>query len=110
MPEHTKICGLSSTGENDMIFCKWDWISMVFTVTTTIASGRIRLPKRVKIPDGTKVIVTIKPALKADKKRKIISSLCGAWSDDASIIPIFEEIEGGRRIGMQRISATRLPR
>ena len=69
---------------------------MVFTVTSKIVKGMIRLPKKVKIPEGTKVIVTIEPALKAGEKRKILSSLCGVWSDDASIAPIFEEIEKDR--------------
>jgi len=69
---------------------------MVFTVTSKIVKGMIRLPKKVKIPEGTKVIVKIEPALKASEKRKIISSLCGAWADDATIMPIFEEIEKER--------------
>ncbi len=69
---------------------------MVFTVTSKIVKGMIRLPKKVKIPEGTKVIVKIEPALKIAEKRKIISSLCGAWADDASIAPIFEEIESER--------------
>jgi predicted DNA-binding antitoxin AbrB/MazE fold protein len=69
---------------------------MVFTVTSKIVKGMIRLPKKVKIPEGTKVIVKIEPALKAAEKRKIISSLCGAWADDATIVPIFEEIENER--------------
>ncbi len=69
---------------------------MVFTVTTKIEKGMIRLPKKVKIPEGNKVIVKIEPALKAGEKRKIIASLCGAWSDDATITPIFEEIEKER--------------
>lgn len=69
---------------------------MVFTVTSKIIKGMIRLPKRVKLPEGTKVIVKIEPALKVSEKRKIISALCGAWSDDATITPIFEEIERER--------------
>ncbi len=69
---------------------------MVFILTSKIIKGMIRLPKKVKIPEGTKVIVTIEPALKAGEKRKIISSLCGAWSDDATIGPIFDEIEKER--------------
>jgi hypothetical protein len=32
----------------------------------------------------------------AAEKRKIMSSLCGAWVDDATIAPIFEEIEKER--------------
>ena len=69
---------------------------MVFTVTSKIIKGMIRLPKKVKIPEGTKVIVKIEPALKSAEKRKIISSLCGSWADDATIAPIFEEIENER--------------
>jgi hypothetical protein len=48
-----------------------------------------------KIPEGTKVIVKIEPALKPVEKRKIISALCGVWADDATIAPIFEEIGAG---------------
>ncbi len=69
---------------------------MVFTVTSKIVKGMIRIPKKIKISEGTKVIVTIEPALKAGEKRKIISSLCGVWSDDATIAPIFDEIENER--------------
>jgi predicted DNA-binding antitoxin AbrB/MazE fold protein len=69
---------------------------MVFTVTSKIVKGMIRLPKKVKIPEGTKVIVKIEPALKSAEKRKIISSLCGAWADDATLAPIFKEIEKKR--------------
>lgn len=69
---------------------------MVFTVTSKIIKGMIRLPKKVKIPEGTKVIVKIEPVLRASEKRKIILALCGAWADDATIAPIFEEIEGER--------------
>ncbi len=69
---------------------------MVFTVTSKIIKGMIRLPKKVKIPEGTKVIVKIEPALKSVEKRKIIASLCGSWADDATIVPIFEEIENER--------------
>ena len=52
---------------------------MVFTVMSKIEKGMIRLPKKVKIPEGTKVIVKIEPALKSGDKRKIISALCGSW-------------------------------
>ena len=70
---------------------------MVFTVTSKIEKGMmIRLPKKVKIPEGTKVIVKIEPALKVGEKRKITSALCGSWADDATITPIFEEIEKER--------------
>jgi predicted DNA-binding antitoxin AbrB/MazE fold protein len=71
---------------------------MVFTVKSKIEKGMIRLPKKVKIPEGTKVIVKIEPALKTGAKRKIITALCGAWADDATIAPIFEEIERERHV------------
>jgi predicted DNA-binding antitoxin AbrB/MazE fold protein len=63
-----------------------------FLLNKTV-KGMIRIPQKVKIPEGTKVIIKIEPALRSAEKRKIISSLCGAWSDDATIATIFEEIE-----------------
>lgn len=69
---------------------------MIFTVKSKIEKGMIRLPKKVRLPDGTQVIVKIEPTLKSREKKKIISELCGAWSDDASILPIFEDIEKER--------------
>lgn len=69
---------------------------MTITVKTKIERGSIRLPKKVGLPDGTPVLVKIEPILKKKEKWKVISELSGGWSDDPTIIPIFEEIDRER--------------
>jgi len=69
---------------------------MTITVKTKIEKGSIRLPKKVGLPDGTRVLVTIEPILKTKIRLKVISELSGSWSNDPSVIPIFEEIEKER--------------
>jgi predicted DNA-binding antitoxin AbrB/MazE fold protein len=69
---------------------------MTITVKSKIEKGSIRLPKRVRLAEGTRVIVKIEPILKTKEKLEIISELCGSWSDDPTIIPIFEEINKER--------------
>jgi predicted nucleic acid-binding protein len=44
----------------------------MITVKSKIEKGSIRLPKRVKLPEGTQVIVRIEPIQKAKAKQKII--------------------------------------
>ncbi|MCD4763292.1 MAG: DUF104 domain-containing protein [Desulfobacterales bacterium] len=70
---------------------------MAITVKSKIEKGWIRLPKKVSLQDGTRVIVRIEPILKTKEKQKIIAELSGAWSDDPTIIPIFEELEQRHR-------------
>jgi predicted DNA-binding antitoxin AbrB/MazE fold protein len=69
---------------------------MTITVKTKIEKGSIRLPKKVGLPDGTRVLVKIEPILKTKIRLKVISELSGSWSNDPSVIPIFEEIEKER--------------
>lgn len=69
---------------------------MIITVKSKIEKGFIRLLKKVELPEGTRVIVKIEPILKTKEKLKIISELSGGWSDDPTIIPIFEEIHNER--------------
>jgi hypothetical protein len=69
---------------------------MMITVKSKIEKGSIRLPKRVKLPDGTQVIVRIEPIQKAKEKQKIVSELSGAWSSDLTIRSIFEKIDRER--------------
>jgi hypothetical protein len=69
---------------------------MTITVKTKIEKGSIRLPKKVGLPDGTRVLVKIEPILKTKVRLKVISELSGSWSNDPSVIPIFEEIEKER--------------
>jgi predicted DNA-binding antitoxin AbrB/MazE fold protein len=76
--------------------------SMTITVKSKIEKGWIRLPKKVRLPDGTRVIVKIEPILKTKEKLKIISELSGAWSDDPTIMSIFEELEQKRHHNIGR--------
>jgi predicted DNA-binding antitoxin AbrB/MazE fold protein len=69
---------------------------MTITVKSKIEKGWIRLPKKVRLPDGTRIIVRIEPILKTKDKQKIVSELSGAWSDDSTIMSIFEELEQER--------------
>jgi predicted DNA-binding antitoxin AbrB/MazE fold protein len=66
---------------------------MTIILKSKIEKGSIRLPKKVDLPDGTRVIVRIEPVPKTKDKLKIISELCGAWSDDPTIMPIFKAID-----------------
>ena len=69
---------------------------MAITVKSKIEKGSIRLPKNVGLPDGTRFLVKIEPILRTKEKLKIISELSRGWSDDPTIIPIFEEIDKER--------------
>ena len=55
---------------------------MIITVKSKIEKGWIRLPKKVRLPDGTRIIVKIEPILKTKEKHKILSELSGSWSDN----------------------------
>ncbi len=76
--------------------------SMMITVRSKIENGSIRLPKKVRLQDGTRVIVRIEPILKTKEKLKIITELSGAWSNDPTIMPIFEELEQERHRNIGR--------
>jgi len=69
---------------------------MPIIVKRKIEKGWIRLPKKVRFQDGTRVIVRIEPILKTKEKLKIIAELSRAWSDDPTIMPIFKELEQER--------------
>jgi len=69
---------------------------MTIIVKSKIEKGSIRLPKKVDLPDGTRVVVRIEPVTKIKEKLKIISELSGAWSDDPTITPIFRAIDQER--------------
>jgi len=75
---------------------------MMITVRSKIENGSIRLPKKVRLQDGTRVIVRIEPILKTKEKLKIITELSGAWSNDPTIMPIFEELEQERHRNIGR--------
>jgi antitoxin ParD1/3/4 len=65
-------------------------------VKSKVENGSIRLPKKLKLPDGTRVIVRIEPVQNAKEKLKIISELSGAWSNDPTITSIFADIDRER--------------
>ena len=69
---------------------------MTITVRSRIERGHIRLPKSIRLPEGTEVVVEIQPILKKKEKRDIAAELCGTWSDDPTIGAIFEDIEQQR--------------
>jgi hypothetical protein len=69
---------------------------MNMTAKCTVEMGNIRLPRSIKIPDGTQVIINIHPILKKKDKQKIVEEISGAWSNDPTITAIFEKIESGR--------------
>ena len=75
---------------------------MTITLKSKIEKGWIRLPKKVRLPDGTRIIVKIEPILKSKEKLKIISELSGGWSDDPTIMSIFEELEQQRQHNIGR--------
>lgn len=68
----------------------------MITVKSKIEKGSIRLPKKVGLPDGTRVIVNIAPVLKTKEKLKIILELSGAWADDPTILSVFRKIDHER--------------
>jgi hypothetical protein len=69
---------------------------MTITAKCKVEMGNIRLPRNVNIPDGTQVIINIRPILNKKDKQKIVEELSGAWSNDPTIDPIFEKIECDR--------------
>jgi len=75
---------------------------MTITVKSKIEKGSIRLPKKVHIPEGTRVIVRIDPILKTKEKQKMISELSGSWSGDPTIMSIFKELEQKRHQNIGR--------
>jgi len=69
---------------------------MAITLKSKIENGSIRLPKKIDLPDGTRVIVRIEPVIGAKEKHKVISELSGAWSGDTTIASIFRAIDQER--------------
>jgi len=69
---------------------------MTVTLNSIIEKGAIRLPDNIPLPDGTKVIVRIDPISNMRGKREIFDELSGAWSNDTTIIKIFQAIEEER--------------
>jgi predicted DNA-binding antitoxin AbrB/MazE fold protein len=68
----------------------------MITLKSKIEKGSIRLPKKVRLPDGTRVVVNIAPVLKTKEKLKIISELSGSWAADPTISSVFRKIDEER--------------
>ena len=69
-----------------------------------IINGKnIELETEPDLPHGSVVLVDIQPKqLTLDEQRRMIDELGGAWKDDATIAPIFAEIERERAVSMSR--------
>lgn len=76
--------------------------NMMITVKSKIEKGCIPLPKKVRIQDGTKVLVRIEPILQKKDKQRIIDELAGSWANDPSIKDIFRKINEDRHSDMGR--------
>jgi hypothetical protein len=64
-----------------------------------IRGRQIELEREAGLPLGSAVIVNIQPKpLTLKEKQRLVDLLCGAWADDASLWPIFAEIEHQRTI------------
>ena len=69
---------------------------MTIIIESKIEKGTIKLPEKVYLPEGTQVVAKIEPVLEVQEKKRIISELSGAWSDDPSIMTVFRDIEEKR--------------
>jgi len=68
-----------------------------------ITGKRIELEREPDLPSGSNVIVRIQPKLLTlEEKRQMVDLLCGTWAGDASLAPIFAEIEHRRTITAPR--------
>lgn len=56
-----------------------------------------------EFPDGAAVNVSVTAcSLSLDEKHTLIDSLCGSWQEDATIVPIFDEIARERSASTER--------
>ncbi len=70
---------------------------MIEQMQGVIRGKHIELEREPELPSGSPVIVKIEPLpLDLDQRRQVVESLCGAWADDDSLVPIFVEIEERR--------------
>lgn len=64
---------------------------------------RIDLESETGLPSGSAVVASVRPrCLTIEERRRRVDELCGAWADDASLPPIFAEIERRRAMTMPR--------
>ena len=68
-----------------------------------INGKHIELEQEPGLPAGSVVLVSIHAKLPTlEEKRQLVDVLCGAWADDASLGPIFAEIEQQRALTVPR--------
>ncbi|MEW6683475.1 MAG: hypothetical protein AB1451_11230 [Nitrospirota bacterium] len=68
------------------------------TLTGTIHGKHIDLEQGSRLPDGSRVSVSVEPLRRVDEEgRRAILALAGVWRDDASLPEIFREIAEERR-------------
>ncbi len=71
---------------------------MTLQVLGRIDGKRIELEQETGLPSGAQILVVIHPPpLSLTEKRDLVDVLCGAWAEDASLGPIFTEIEQQRQ-------------
>lgn len=61
-------------------------------IECVIEHGMIKLPKSLRLPDGSKVLVKIESMRNTTQRKKIARELAGCWSNDVTINKVFSEI------------------
>ena len=70
---------------------------MIVQLEGIVKGKQIELEHETGLPFGSNVIVKLEPkSLTIKEKQQLVDVLCGAWADDLSLKPIFEEIEQQR--------------
>ena len=76
---------------------------MLVQMQGVIKGKQIELERETGLPSGSTVVVNIQPtSLTLEDRRQLVDLLCGAWADDASLRPIFAEIERQRTMTTPR--------
>jgi len=71
---------------------------MAIKVNGVIHGTRVELEEKPDLPDGAAVVIEIEPReLTLEEKKDRVDQLCGAWADDPSLTPIFQQIERERQ-------------
>ena len=76
---------------------------MVLQLHGIIKGKQIELERETGLPSGSAVVVRVEPKrLPLEEKRRLADALCGVWANDASLKPLFAEIERLRAIASPR--------
>jgi hypothetical protein len=76
---------------------------MVLQLHGIIKGKQIELERETGLPSGSAVVVRVEPKrLPLEEKRRLVDALCGVWANDASLKPLFAEIERLRAIASPR--------